>query len=234
MLLEELLEQEKREQQQQQPALGPKPQLPNAPNPNIKTQVPPTSIQAQPSMMTPNSLPTNPANLQPGPQPPQQIFEYDPGNPIGQQGFPPGAMRPRLPRPMGPGVGVPMGGVPAQGMIPNNPSYPPRMRRAMPNPQWHPRHPQEITLQQRGPIGATSQPHPALIRPDAQVPPPPPPFNVTPPPMPPENPQTEEDRQKEVQYQQWLDQKDQAITQRIKYYEKEISAVRKQRKVSKH
>ena len=181
---------------------------------------------------------------------------------------------PGVPGPGVPGPGVPGPGVPAQGILPPNaPGFPPRMRRPGP-PQWQlqqqqqqqqqqqhpvpipPKHPQEITLQQRGPpqpqgpmlsggpspMGAGSGPlpvagpsgggsHPALARQESTPPPPPAALNMTPPPQPPDNPQTEEDRQKVMRYEMWLTQQENDINKRLKYYEMEIAKIRKQKKV---
>ena len=140
-------------------------------------------------------------------------------------------------------------GVPAQGILPPNASAPftPRIRR--PGPPWQPRHPQEVTLQQRGPAGHPGQPggppgaimhpgppgppqgHPVFASQEPQSQPPPPVPQGEAPPVPPDNPQTEEDRQKVARYEQWLTQQEQAINQQLQYYEKEISKLRKQKKV---
>ena len=81
--------------------------------------------------------------------------------------------------------------------------------------------------------GQPPQPHPALQpqQPPA-VPPPPPLQNTTPPPLPPDNPQTDEDRQKAARYEHWLSQQEQDINTQLQYYEKEIAKLRKQKKVS--
>lgn len=151
---------------------------------------------------------------------------------------------------MQPGQMPPLGGVPAQGLLPPNAQYQPRMRQRAPGPAWQqPRHPQEVTLQQRGapmPPGVLMQPggvmqpstsgvpqqHPALARQEPTPPPPPPPLAMTPPPPPPDNPVTEEDRMKVARYESWLKQQEQSISAQQNYYEKEISKLRKTRKVS--
>jgi hypothetical protein len=73
--------------------------------------------------------------------------------------------------------------------------------------------------------------HPALVRQEPTPTPPPEPLNMSPPPMPPDNPQTEEDRQKVARYEMWLSQQEDDINKRLKYYELEIAKLRKQRKV---
>ena len=74
--------------------------------------------------------------------------------------------------------------------------------------------------------------HPALMRQDPTPPPPPPPLNTKPMTPPPENPQTDEEKAKVVMYEKWLMQQEQAINQHLRYYETEISKLRKQRKVN--
>ena len=119
----------------------------------------------------------------------------------------------------------------------------------VPQDQWI-RHPQEVTLQQRGPMGGPPpqvmgmrgpgphpqrmplDQHPALMRQDANTLPPPPPLNTKPMTPPPENPQTDEDRAKVVRYEQWLAEQEEAINKHLRYYETEISKLRKLRKVS--
>merc|ERR550532_337998 len=85
------------------------------------------------------------------------------------------------------------------------------------------RHPQEVTLQQRGPqmaVQAEGEARPA----------PPPVVNIPAPPAPPDNPQTEEERRQVARYEQWLAQQETAINEQLNYYEKEITKLRKQRK----
>merc|ERR1719367_2696046 len=80
----------------------------------------------------------------------QQIQYGNAGNQL-VTGVPPHGVRPQMMRMAGQGI-------PPQGILPPNaPGFPPRMRRPGP-PQWQqqqhplpPKHPQEITLQQRGP-----------------------------------------------------------------------------------
>ena len=48
---------------------------------------------------------------------------------------------------------------------------------------------------------------------------------------PPENPTNEEDKNKVLQYEKWLGDQESAINQHLKYYETEISKLRKLRKV---
>jgi len=47
---------------------------------------------------------------------------------------------------------------------------------------------------------------------------------------PPENPQTDEDRAKVSRYEKWLGDQESAINQHLRYYETEISKLRKLRK----
>ena len=114
--------------------------------------------------------------------------------------------------------------------------------------QWI-RHPQEVTLQQRGPMGGPMpqvmgirgpgppggpqrmDQHPALMRQDSNSIPPPPPLNSKPMTPPPENPQTDEDKAKVSRYEKWLGDQESAINQHLRYYETEISKLRKLRKV---
>ena len=49
---------------------------------------------------------------------------------------------------------------------------------------------------------------------------------------PPENPTNEEDKNKVLQYEKWLGDQESAINQHLKYYETEISKLRKLRKVN--
>ncbi|KAF6206909.1 hypothetical protein GE061_018145, partial [Apolygus lucorum] len=48
--------------------------------------------------------------------------------------------------------------------------------------------------------------------------------------LPPENIVTEQDRQMQIQYEQWLVSNNQAVTQQLKYYETEVTKLRKIRK----
>lgn len=43
----------------------------------------------------------------------------------------------------------------------------------------------------------------------------------------------EQDRQMQLQYEQWLSHQQQILTQQLKYYETEVQKLRKIRKVSK-
>ena len=52
------------------------------------------------------------------------------------------------------------------------------------------------------------------------------------PPLPPENITTEQDRQTQIHYEQWLNHQNQIVTSQLKYYETEVSKLRKMRKVS--
>jgi histone-lysine N-methyltransferase MLL3 len=52
------------------------------------------------------------------------------------------------------------------------------------------------------------------------------------PPLPPENIVTEQDRQTQIHYEQWLNHQNQIVTSQLKYYETEVSKLRKIRKVS--
>lgn len=245
LLLEDLLEQEKREQQQQHPGVvGQQPQPQPGQMPVRPQQQPQQQLQPQ-TNLPPGAVPVDS-------QPPQQLFE-DPS-----AGGPRPVLRPQLPggphtRLRGP---MPPGG--HHQMMPQNPNFPGHIRRA--GPAWQPRHPQEVTLQQRGPVGGQHippgamslpvgaappglstgmgpsgqiDPHPALMRPqgDPSSPPPPPPLTDSPPPAPPDNPVTEEDRMKVARYEQYLSHQEQEINLRLKYYEDKISKLRKTKKV---
>ena len=254
MLLEDLLEQEKREQQQNAtPMQGPVPtSMPQATN-STPMQMPPQQQQAQPNQQQqqqqPQQQPQQPQQVQQMPvqmQNPNQNIQQMPGQNIGQP-LPVGAVLQQV-RPQGPPPGAAFpGGVvqrpmmiqQQQGqMMPGQPQGP---------QQWQIRHPQEVTLQQRGPMGPQGPPHqvmgmhggpprmpmdqhPALMRQDP-TPPPPPALDSKPMTPPPENPQTEEERAHVVRYEQWLSRQEAAINQHLKYYETEISKLRKQRKV---
>lgn len=52
------------------------------------------------------------------------------------------------------------------------------------------------------------------------------------PPTPPENIVNEQDRQMQLQYEQWLNHQDQVLKQQLHYYEGEIQKLRKTRKVN--
>ncbi|KAG8236511.1 hypothetical protein J437_LFUL012797 [Ladona fulva] len=52
----------------------------------------------------------------------------------------------------------------------------------------------------------------------------------TAPPLPPEHPVTEQDRQAQAQYEQWLNQQQQAVNSQLKYYETEVNKLRKAKK----
>ena len=82
-----------------------------------------------------------------------------------------------------------------------------------------------VTLQQRGPPMAVQAP-------EGVGPPGPTIANIPPPPSPPDNPQTEEERRQVGRYEAWLVQQESFINQQLKYYETEITKLRKQRKVS--
>merc|ERR1712008_324691 len=60
--------------------------------------------------------------------------------------------------------------------------------------------------------------------------PPPPPLNTKAMTPPPENPANEEDKNNVLQYEKWLGDQESAINQHLKYYETEISKLRKLRK----
>lgn len=51
------------------------------------------------------------------------------------------------------------------------------------------------------------------------------------PPLPPENIVSEQDRQAQVLYEQWLNNQNAILTQQLKYYETEVQKLRKIRKV---
>ncbi|XP_068205977.1 histone-lysine N-methyltransferase 2C-like isoform X15 [Palaemon carinicauda] len=76
--------------------------------------------------------------------------------------------------------------------------------------------------------------HPALIPPvTSRAPVPSSPATIRtipPPPQPPDNPHTEADRQTQIQYEQWLTQQHNCIVSQQRYYEAEITKLRKQRK----
>ena len=55
--------------------------------------------------------------------------------------------------------------------------------------------------------------------------------NLPAPPTPPDNPQSEDEHRQAARYEQWLVQQESAINQQLKYYETEITKLRKQRKV---
>lgn len=54
------------------------------------------------------------------------------------------------------------------------------------------------------------------------------------PPTPPENIVNDQDRQMQLQYEQWLNHQDQVLKQQLHYYEGEIQKLRKTRKVNKN
>merc|ERR1712008_221611 len=60
--------------------------------------------------------------------------------------------------------------------------------------------------------------------------PPPPPMGTKAMTPPPENPANEEDKNKVLQYEKWMGDQESAINQHLKYYETEISKLRKLRK----
>lgn len=51
------------------------------------------------------------------------------------------------------------------------------------------------------------------------------------PPLPPDVIATEQDRQMHIQYESWLNNQNQIITQQLRYYETEVQKLRKIRKV---
>lgn len=51
------------------------------------------------------------------------------------------------------------------------------------------------------------------------------------PPLPPEHIVTEQDKQAQIVYEQWLNHQNAALTQQLKYYETEVQKLRKLRKV---
>lgn len=56
--------------------------------------------------------------------------------------------------------------------------------------------------------------------------------NLSPaPPLPPENIVTEQDKQAQILYEQWLKQQNNILTQQLRYYETEVQKLRKIRKV---
>lgn len=54
------------------------------------------------------------------------------------------------------------------------------------------------------------------------------------PPLPPEHIVTEQDRQIQLHYEQWLNHQNAVLTQQLKYYETEVQKLRKIRKVGTH
>ncbi|CAG2053009.1 unnamed protein product [Timema podura] len=132
----------------------------------------------------------------------------------------------------------------AQGLLPSpntvpvgsplRPPFPPRPA-VQPQPkvmEWQ--QPGVVMENKMGPTGVVAR-HPSTTRPPpqvntvAQIPL----FNapVLPAPqLPPENIETEQDRQIQLQYEQWLNNQNQIVTQQLKYYETEINKLRKARK----
>lgn len=51
------------------------------------------------------------------------------------------------------------------------------------------------------------------------------------PPLPPENIVTEQDKQTQIVYEQWLNHQNNVLTQQLRYYETEVQKLRKLRKV---
>lgn len=51
------------------------------------------------------------------------------------------------------------------------------------------------------------------------------------PPLPPEHIVTEQDKQAQMVYEQWLNHQNAALTQQLKYYETEVQKLRKMKKV---
>ena len=234
-----MLEQEKREQQQQQnngqqqqqQPQGPPPQQQQPGQPQIMPQQHPGGMQPQqpqmgvPPMGQQQPMPVGAGMMQA--RPVMQGQQGPQGPPVGAAGFP---QRPMM---MAGGQRPPMGGMMGQ-----------------PQGQWQVRYPQEVTLQQRGPMmggppqqvmglrgpvpqrmPGAAEPHPAFIRQES-IPTPPPPLNTKAMTPPPENPQTDADRAKVVQYEQWLNEHNKNIEEHLRHYETEISKLRKQRKVS--
>ena len=79
---------------------------------------------------------------------------------------------------------------------------------------------------------ADNQSAPIAQPPSGSDRPPPPPVATTPaPPTPPDNPQNEEERRQVERYEQWMVQQELAINEQLKYYETEITKLRKQRKL---
>jgi histone-lysine N-methyltransferase MLL3 len=54
---------------------------------------------------------------------------------------------------------------------------------------------------------------------------------LTPPPLPPDNIVTEQDKQKQLLYEQWLSHQSNILAQQLKFYETEVNKLRKMRKV---
>ncbi|XP_021938167.1 histone-lysine N-methyltransferase 2D-like [Zootermopsis nevadensis] len=141
-----------------------------------------------------------------------------------------------------PGLGSPPQGIPAQGLLPSpnlvsvvgtnlRPPYPPR-----PAPQTT----SKLIEWQSGPssgLDSKMGPSGVLVRQQStpgeatagRVPL----FNaphLPTPPLPPENIMTEQDRQTQLHYEQWLNHQNQIVSSQLKYYETEVSKLRKIRK----
>ena len=64
------------------------------------------------------------------------------------------------------------------------------------------------------------------------VPQPPPFVSLPTPPVPPDNPTTDEEKEKLANYEKWLSDQEKGIQTQLQFYETEITKLRKQRKVS--
>ena len=64
------------------------------------------------------------------------------------------------------------------------------------------------------------------------VPQPPPFVSLPTPPVPPDNPTTDEEKEKLAKYETWLSAQEKGIQTQLQFYETEIAKLRKQRKVS--
>ena len=65
------------------------------------------------------------------------------------------------------------------------------------------------------------------------VPQPPPFVSLPTPPVPPDNPTTDEEKEKLANYEKWLSDQEKGIQTQLQFYETEITKLRKQRKVSR-
>lgn len=111
--------------------------------------------------------------------------------------------------------------VSAQGLLPvsnsSRPSFQTPVATAIPN-QWQ------------------NPPRPSSVQPQTptEVTPRVPTFNANllpAPPLPPEHIVTDQDKQTQLVYEQWLNHQNTALTQQLKYYETEVQKLRKMRKV---
>ncbi|KAJ9589925.1 hypothetical protein L9F63_016948, partial [Diploptera punctata] len=216
LLLEDLLEQEKREQEKQQQN-----------QPLMSQQAQPTTASASPPLLS------------------DVDFERLRADVLGST-TPTGGSPPQgIPEEICKGVkkyeaelSESQGLLPSPSLVPVSTLRPPYPPRPVPQPQskmidWQPS-PSPGMEPKLGPSGiiVRQQSAPGLpqgeptVRPIAL-------FNapVLPAPsLPPENIMTEQDRQTQQQYEQWLNHQNQILTSQLKYYETEVSKLRKHRK----